>query len=201
MANYCSYWMKACGKKKDCLKLLEVMQRDYKGTADDQPHLWRVFEAGSTKETDNSIEISGYCAWSVKSCMFDGDGTYQSDDSTGKGTTIDKLSKELNLDIEIFSEEPGMEFAEHYIIMNGEVTLEEETDYSELYIEEYETREEANEDLGLSGADEITPEEWEEAQDEIFIYRGGYVDTPFSIEYRPTNINLTNLQKTIFKEI
>lgn len=201
MPNYCNFWMKACGEKKDCLKLLEIMQRDYNCTADDQPHLWRVFEAESTKETDNSIEISGYCAWSVETCMFDGDGTYQSGDTTGKGTTIDKISKELNLDIEIFSEESGMEFAEHYIIIDGRITVAEETKFSEFCLEDYETPEEANEDLGLSGADRITAEEWEKGKEEGYIRRGGYSDTPFNIYTPISNDIFANLQDIVFQEI
>lgn len=45
----------------------------------------------------------------------------------------------LNLSCEIFSSEPGMCFAEHYIIKDGELVCEEEKEYSEVYIGDHDT--------------------------------------------------------------
>jgi len=87
--------------------------------------------------------IDGYCAWSVYSCMFKGDGigTYMGDATYGRKTdkaiSIDEASKQLGLQIEIFSEEPGMCFSEHYYIDNGEIVCKEETQYTECWLEYY----------------------------------------------------------------
>lgn len=108
------------------------------------------------------------------SCMFDGASTYQQKDTTGKGTTITALAKELNLDIEIFSEEPGCGFMEHFLINNcGELEINDCIDYYEYYIEEYDTLEEAIKDLNLKDGD-ITQEEFDEAMaDDGYVRKGG----------------------------
>ena len=60
--------------------------------------------------------------------MFEGKGTYYEEYNKYEGskvTSIPKLSEQLSLDIEIYSEEEGMGFEEHYIISDGEVLKEE----------------------------------------------------------------------------
>lgn len=168
MPNYCSYYMKVKGEKESCFKVLEILQRNYNVTSEDEPHLWRVFDAGLCEEEEDFITIYGNCAWSVYSCMFDGPHTYQSTDTTGKGTTITEISKELKVDIEITSEEPGLEFSEHYVIKHGNLVLEEEDKFQEFYVGEYTSLEEANKDLGSN----ITQEEWDNSEDG-YIQRGG----------------------------
>ena len=49
-------------------------------------------------------------------------------------STIDEVSKKLNLKIEVFSEET--DFTEHIIVDNGDIILNEEKDFEERYIEE-----------------------------------------------------------------
>lgn len=91
-----------------------------------------------------SIVVEGYCAWSVFSCMFEGPHTYYSDfvadmgkdNPNFKGITIPIASKELDLEIEIFSKEPGMGFMEHYVVDKGLTIIEDCIDYSEEYDEE-----------------------------------------------------------------
>ena len=108
------------------------------------PHLFRVFEANVNEtecfclppdENGDIIRtISGYCAWSVYSCMFEGRCTYYNDFMRDFGiryigffgTTIPKLSRLLNLDIEIFSEETGVCFQEHYRVTNGNIIINDE---------------------------------------------------------------------------
>ena len=141
MPNICLYEMKAVGKKENVDKLVEIMNNDYNAT-----HMWRIFSADTniiSEPTDNpySIIIYGDCAWSVYSCMFDGPHTYQNANKNHdkNGTDIITLSKELQLDIEIFSEESGMCFAEHYMIIKGNLEIDESTDFIEYYDEETDT--------------------------------------------------------------
>jgi len=119
---------------------------------------WRVFECNADldwleeipDENDPCLDFFGYCAWSVYSCMLEGPFTYYSDnhkeniEKYGKdfSLTLPMACKELGLEVEIFSSEPGMCFAEHYhVSANGELLTEDETDYVEHYIEECETYE------------------------------------------------------------
>ena len=108
------------------------------------PHLFRVFEANVNESEcfclppdengDIIRSLYGYCAWSVYSCMFEGKCTYYDDFMRDFGiryigffgTTIPKLSRLLNLDIEIFSEETGVCFQEHYNVTNGNIIINDE---------------------------------------------------------------------------
>lgn len=98
-------------------------------------HMFRVFEAYVDRSVDepNASYISGYCAWSVYSCMFKGDYTYYNDflkDYGNRyigfmGTTLPDESRRLNLKVEVYSEESGCAFMEHFLIDNGEILIED----------------------------------------------------------------------------
>ena len=96
-------------------------------------HMFRIFESRTPADfpevDDNLIAtqfIDGDCAWSVYCCMLPGEGSYYSD--LGQllyyGTNLVELSKDLGVRIEVFSEEPGMCFQEHYLIENGKLVLD-----------------------------------------------------------------------------
>jgi len=183
MPNYCDFDMKVVGKAKNVKKLVEWLEADYsyyqtkKGTwkckCSSQHHFYRVFEVyyneevlkeAKNKETIEMV-ISGYCAWSVHSCMFEGDCTYynsnlkQEYNQKLKHITLPEACKELSLDVHIISNESGMCFAEEYLINNkGEVLKDESYEYIEEWLGEYETKEEAEKALGKS----ITDNQWED---------------------------------------
>lgn len=171
MPNYCQFEMKLKGEKENLVKAYDIISADYNYKEDRtlecsaDKHLFRIFEADYEGKWDRSVDgafpvksveesideygegnsllISGSCAWSVYSCMFEGDYTYYNDwnkeerakYSEFKGTTIQKVSEELKLTIEIFSEEPGCSFMEHYVIHEGEVLISDEIEYKEEYDE------------------------------------------------------------------
>ena len=155
MPNYCSFSLKAVGKKENLEKLQEYLKQDYdyndKKNYPTGKHFFRVFEV-YTNESITAIDedkdihemiVDGECAWSVFSCMFSGNATYYNDLKSRippedfKGITIPMAAKELNLKIEIFSEEPGWGFMEHYLIDNdGQVLIDDCRDYEEQYDEE-----------------------------------------------------------------
>lgn len=82
-------------------------------------------------------EIDGACAWSVWSCMMKGEYTYYNSSVTGEfaplakdhATNLIDATKELGIAVEVYSKEPGMGFAEHYLIDSGEVIADQETGY------------------------------------------------------------------------
>ena len=131
-----------------------------------EKHFWRVFDAIDEYDFDGTVAwISGYCAWSVYCCMLGGPQTYsqvREDDKflklkTEHSTTMEEATKELDLVVEIFSCEPGMGFAEHYVIDNGEVTTDENFDYHEFWLDKEKSKQECEAELKT----EITDEEWE----------------------------------------
>ena len=166
MPNYCNYSMKVVGNKENIEEFIKVLQCNYNYRTNEftfKRHFWRVFEAepeSIEERSDGKYEtyVNGYCAWSVFSCMMDGDGTYQNDkkkeiiDSDeviiNHGTTLQAESENLGLDIEIYSTEPGIEFAEHYLYKHGEEIINEETKYSELYFDSEDEMKEYNKKQG-----------------------------------------------------
>lgn len=159
MANYCYFQVKAVGSKDSLLKLKEYMDASYEYKEDEDgnwhenctsdKHLFRIYETNTDsncleqiQDDTYAIYISGECAWSVDNCMFDGEYTDYNrwknkvSISEFKGTTMPQLSEELNLKIEIYSEETGVGFMEHYLIDNGEILIDDCVEYSEDYDEE-----------------------------------------------------------------
>ena len=126
MANNCFYDMHVKGKPADVDKFKEMLT-DY----DLPKHFFRVFEAYEYDRSDNpdgtvTAMISGDCAWSVAACMTkDNPLTYCS--TFDDGTSLAEQSAELDLDIEVYAEETGMCFAEHYLYKKGEEKANEET--------------------------------------------------------------------------
>lgn len=174
MPNYCDYEMKVVGKTNCIKEFIKVMQADYNyGTNEftGPRHMYRVFEAYVDQEPEAIDEygnaeciISGYCAWSVASCMLDQDCTYYRDvrknpetygisgDVERRDTHLVLESKNLGLDIEVFSRETGMCFEEHYLIKHGEMIKEEVLEYHEPYWDkdEYPTMEAFNKEQGTN---------------------------------------------------
>ena len=82
-----------------------------------------------------SVYISGYCAWSVETCM--GESGYAKN-CPEDSTSLQESSEELHLMIEVYSKESGMEFAEHYLYDKGKEVENEERDYEEFWYDESE---------------------------------------------------------------
>lgn len=169
MPNYCSFSCRITGPKKGIDRFIAAAQTDYQvGEPNEPEHFWRVFEfyLGDYEEIDNGIyqlDASGYCAWSVHSC-FREDGyyrqwnnpNYNKNNIPHNGTCVEKISKEENLVVEFYSDECGMCFSEHLIIICGKVYTDDCVDYTEC---DYEMDwEECNERSGLNW----TEEQWKE---------------------------------------
>ena len=153
MPNICIGTVKVRGYKDNVEEFTRIIQSKYDYDKPDldfhKPHFWRVFEAYlSSYETYGLLAVAEYdisCAWSVAACMLPGKFSYYDDTKDGingiktYGTHLLEIGKKLNLDVEIFSSEPGVGFQEHYRIQSGIMCEDECTEYHELYIGEYET--------------------------------------------------------------
>ena len=137
MPNYCDYEIRIKGNKKAINRVFKCLASDYYYGEDNlkpsHKHFFRIFEANKGKLKTNedgtyTLEVWGYCAWSVYCCMCGGENTYYSyvkadHPKTFMGTTLEEQSEDC--EIEIFSEEPGLEFSEHYVFKNGKCILDE----------------------------------------------------------------------------
>lgn len=144
MPSYCDFEMKVTGSKNNVREFLNVLKRK----DCDEPHFQRIIEASVYKEEtlENSsytAYIKGCCAWSVHTCMLNGDGTYNNDIEDEEQTiTLESESERLGINIEVWSKETSLGFAEHYIYQSGEEVL------NECFSCEY-TSEETDEDTDL----------------------------------------------------
>ena len=184
MANMCSFSMLVVGKHEDIEKFYDAMSQE------GNIYMGRGAEAEIEYEDDydegkDRAQIDGWCKWSVQSALTDNAISMRDNpDMWGwdEGTDTSKLefitlleaTKKWNLVMEVFSEEPGCEFQEHYIFDNGTVLVDECVEYQEYWICEYDTKEEAEEELGI----EITDDEWKYAD---VISHGGFDVWAFEI--------------------
>lgn len=169
MPNYCDFSCRITGPKKGIDRFIQAAQTDYHvGEPNEPEHFWRVFEfnVNDYEEIDEGIyelTATGYCAWSVHSCfMKDGyyrdwaNPVYNKNNIPHNGTAIEIVSEQEDLIIEFYSNEIGMGFSEHIIIVCGEVYTDNTVDYTEC---DYEMDwEECNERSGLNW----TQEQWDE---------------------------------------
>ena len=164
MPNYCNFSCKITGPKKGIDRLIAAAQTDYSVGQENEPeHFWRVFEfnVDEYKEIHEGIFqiiANGYCAWSVHTCfMNDGyQAHWNRDQVKHNGITLEIVSEQEDLIVEFYSDEIGMCFSEHIIVICGEVYTDDTVDYTEC---DYEMDwEECNERSGLNW----TEEQWKE---------------------------------------
>ena len=83
-------------------------------------------------KNDNSITeviFSGFCNWSIYDSMCKGDGTYYNRSNSIMKTNLEDISKELNLEIEAFSEETGCAIQEHMLFIKGDWLINDCVNY------------------------------------------------------------------------
>lgn len=108
--------------------------------------------------------VDGDCKWSVQSAILD------------KGK-LQAIIKKYKLDVEIYSEEPGIGFMEHYMWEYGEMTLDETADFLLWHIDDLVDEEDLEIFLAndLVGRAKITKENYLSfADDDGYIKIGGY---------------------------
>lgn len=85
--------------------------------------------------------------------MLDGEDTYaDAFAEDGEATSLGATAAELSLDIEVWSREPRMGFAEHYLYMADGTTVEETTGYAEIpwFRDTYPTFADLDDEYGLT---------------------------------------------------
>lgn len=143
MPNWCVFEINVVGPKEGVEYMLNVLKCDYSyhlepPTFSFKEHVFRTYIDGYAfdKEYDQygdyvHYQIWGDCAWSVYCCMFDDGSPFsyytsiKNNYPNNRCTTLIDLSARFGLIIEIWSEEPGMCFREHYMIQNGVMIVDE----------------------------------------------------------------------------
>lgn len=181
MANICSFSMCVRGKRKDIGSFYNAM------TQNGNVYMGRGADADiEYEDEDNRAFISGWCKWSVQSAMVDNAISMREEPDMwywGEGVDITQLEfitlfeacEKWNLDMEVYSEESGCCFQEHYVCINGNIICDECVEWNEYCLSDYETKEEAETELEI----EITDKEWN--SEEEYIGRGGFESWDFEI--------------------
>lgn len=171
MANDCSFWFRAVSRDPEKLHdFVECWKTEYYAEG---PHLYRISDCYETvdiqRSEDNNdlfyVECAGTCAWSLEACItmygssyFGGmlDGSIKKPEEImpydKNGRCIEILCHDYETGIEIFSEEPGCGFAEHYVVdPKGNLVIDETCDMHEYWWDrDNQTIEEFNEENGTS---------------------------------------------------
>ena len=129
MPNYCEYQMKVIGSDDAIKELISMMTYEHPVY-----HFYRVFSADVYETGNGYVCICGDVAWSINSAMRSYEGTCH---RAGKQfAKIEKVSKHLKLEIEIFSSEPGIGFQEHFLFRDGETLIQDCDDYMCYWFDE-----------------------------------------------------------------
>ena len=179
MANLCSFLMKVRGHKDDIIQFHKAMMQE--------GNIWMGRGAGADLEFEDEdfATLTGTCKWSIQSALIDNAISMRTNPSRWHFGSIDANSLEFitlyeacerwNLAMEVYAEECGCQFQEHFVCDKGEVLCDDCVDWEEYFVEDYETKEEAEEDMGIK----FTDEEWANRDDRIT--RGGFDSWDFEI--------------------
>ena len=182
MANICSFDMRVRGKHDDIEKFYNAMMQN------GMIYMGRGAEAQIEFEEDDYAAITGWCKWSVVSAMVDNaismrtnpEKWWWGDNIEPKSLefiTLWEACKRWNIIMEVYSEESGCQFQEHYLCDKGDIICEDCINWEEYFVDDYKTKEEAEEDWEIT----ITDDEWVVGLKEGRFTRGGFENWDFEI--------------------
>lgn len=181
MANMCSFSMCVKGKHGNIESFYNALIQEgnvYMGSGADA-------EINYDDEEGKAF-IDGWCKWSVESALIRNAISMRTEPDKwwfGEGFDMTKIEfvtlweacEKWSLDMEVYSEECGCCFQEHYVYVNGDVVCDECVEHYEYCIGEFTTKKDAEDEFGIK----ITDEEWNSGED--FISRGGFENWDFEI--------------------
>ena len=129
MPNWCAFEMKVIGNTDAINELVSILTYQHPSC-----QFYRVASASVYEAEEDYACICGDAAWSVRSSMMNHSGKY--DCSKKEFMLISTVSERLQLEIEIFSDEPGVGFQEHYLFRNGEIIINDCVDTMSVYFDE-----------------------------------------------------------------
>ena len=190
MPNYATYEARILGDEENVMKVVEIFQRE---NYEDGEHMFRIFEANLFDDALQESKrvkgkhvaiITGYCAWSLATCMFRDQSSYYSHpDASPNAIDITEISKKYDIEVEMYSEEGGIGFEEYYYIKNGKILKEGIAEDLEIIVPEfYDDYEEFIEEYGHPSNDSlVTKEMFDRARkDGEDIRLGGYDEWAFN---------------------
>lgn len=144
MANLCSFIMRVKGRADNLRKFDNIIVNSEVSYPKEKYFRRCEFELLTDPEILLNIEddeilyidYSGTCAWSVGYAMAYNNPNFVLIENDALATNLQRESELLALDIEVFSEEGGCGFQEHYLYKEGWQIENETVDFEEIYNEE-----------------------------------------------------------------
>ena len=141
MANICIFEMLLKGKESNMKKFCEALAQ--------KKDIWigRGADIYISSQDSNSIFIEGSCKWSIQSALIDNalsmrkqkdfNGPWYFKDliNVKEILTLFETCEKYHVNMEVYSEEPGCNFAEHFYYNNGKI-YKKVGRFSETYNEE-----------------------------------------------------------------
>lgn len=137
MPNWCEYDMCVVSKNREALeRLIRVMNYE-----DDEYYIYRVSQAtaGEIEYDDDlyTVRIMGFVAWSCSSWFDNMERKDETIKSGGHYITLDLICKRLSIAVEVFGEESGMGFQEHFLCnANGDVIYNECAEWHQIWFDD-----------------------------------------------------------------
>lgn len=141
MPNWSSTSMYVVGKKENIVKFVEYLDNINKSNKDSNfegKYFYRSFpnddyetmvnmitEVGENNLSEVTLSLD--CAWSSMGCL-EQRGTRKAED-VSECYVLSEVTAELGLAVEVYSEECGMAFEEHAVIINGNVIVNENVEH------------------------------------------------------------------------
>lgn len=186
MANNCGYQAKVVGPTEESIKAFIRAMR-WEGEYE-ECGVGRVFECDAEeiekRESDYACMIYGDCAWSVYSAMINSI-------CRTLPNSLPKITKDLGITVEFYSEECGCEFQEHIIYDKGVEKLCDCVKYIEVFIgdgletfqEDYETDLDFDEYFAQEEFKEMLGdgETWRDREWDGTVHFGGYPEWKYRI--------------------
>ena len=127
MANLCEFDMRIVGTRENVGELISLLKYEGKGKVKGFGRTYEVYVVNEWEENGLSYaDIAGDCAWSVLTSLIE----------TASDENLITETKRLNLALEVYSNEPGFAFSEHFIIARGRKICDECADYTEIKVSE-----------------------------------------------------------------
>ena len=168
MANICEFDIHAVSKNEEAIK---AVKDGFMYNKDEEISFGAIYDSfiydeGFNKETgEYFIYITGDCKWSIQSGILD-------------YNLLQKVIEKYALDLEAYSEEPGLQFMEHYRWEGGEKVVDEETPFVLIHIDNIEDETDEADEFFMSQMAKdacITRDNYESfADDEGYIKLGGF---------------------------
>lgn len=126
MANYCAYLLRAVARDKAALTRLE----DIMTHRDNEFYLYKIYSVcRDCEETDGTyyaLDLIGAVGWSAYSWVHDEPQKNSTAQRGAHYSSFKEVCPALDIGVEIFAEESGCEFQEHFRVNHkGEVTWDE----------------------------------------------------------------------------